>query len=84
MSKDLKEYIVRKRYSRVEECFVMAKDWEDAEARAWSDINFEDVDSSGVHAPLDVVLKKMHYKSISSPLNWEYLDDNLDIEVEEI
>jgi len=70
MSKDLKEYRVRKRYFRVEECFVMAKDWEDAEARAWSDINFEDVDSSG--------------ESISSPLNWEYLDDNLDIEVEEI
>ena len=59
MSKDLKEYKVQKKYYRVEECYVMAKDWEDAEDRAW-DIVSEGIDS------------------------WDYVDDTLDIEVEEI
>ena len=58
MSKDLKEYKVQKKYYRVEECYVMAKDWEDAENRAW------DIVSEGI--------------------DWDYVDDTLDIEVEEI
>ena len=58
MSK-LKEYKVQKKYYRVEECFVMAKDWEDAEDRAWGIVS-EGIDS------------------------WDYVDDTLDIEVEEI
>ena len=70
MSKDLKEYKVQKKYYRVEECYVMAKDWEDAEDRAWGDIVSEGINSSG--------------ESISSALLWDYVDDTLDIEVEEI
>ena len=69
MSSKLKEYKVLKKYYRVEECFVMAKDREDAKDRVWGDIVSEGIDSSG--------------ESISSALLWDYVDDTLDIEVEE-
>jgi len=67
MSK-LKKYKVQKKYYRVEECIVMAKDREDAKDRVWCDIVSEGIDSSG--------------ESISSALLWDYIDDTLDIEVE--
>ncbi len=67
----LKKYILRKRYYRVEECLVMAKDREDAKDRAWSDINSSNSDY------------RLPSSMSTSSLHWEYLDDNLKIEAEE-